>query len=470
MPTSARGAPKRRPDLDTVFTINADGSRNFIQLADVRGRWQRRKHAIWLVLILVYLALPFVHIGGHPAVHIDIPGRTASFFGATFTNQDFYLSFFVFTAIWFVLFVVTSLWGRVWCGYACPQTVFLEGVFRRVERVIEGSREQRQRRALAHDPVRHVRTAAKHAAFLLISSVVAHAFVAYFLPLRELWNAIANGPAGHRVAFSWVTIWTGILYFNYVWFREQTCLILCPYGRLQGALVDADTVMIGYDAERGEPRSKKTKEGGDCIDCNRCVTVCPTGIDIRHGLQMECIGCANCVDACDEVMERLGRPSGLIRYDSRRGFDTGKRRSIRRPRVFVYMLLGVIGLGVATWAFSGRRSFTAHVLRAPGLPYQLLDENRIVRNVYTIRIQNKTDTAHAYRLEPGESEGSGLRVIVSQPDVEVDPLGDRSIPVVVEQNRAAYVGNREFTISIRSVSTDEVDEVKMTFRGPGGRK
>lgn len=326
---------RRRPDLDTVYTINADGSRNFLHPADVHGVWQVRKNIIWFVLLAIYVVTPWIPINGQPAVNFDIADRTAFLFGETFTNQDFYLLFFLVSGLGFGLFVATSLWGRVWCGYACPQTVFLEALFRRFERWIEGAREVRIRRNLGPNSWDKVwRKGVKHLVFVGLAWLTAHAFLAYFFQPRELLVAVTGPPGDHWAAFLWGTIWTGVLYFNYAWFREQTCLIICPYGRAQSALIDKDTVMIGYDEERGEPRSKKrataeslkaaeakAAEGGgpialptagDCIDCHRCVAVCPTGIDIRNGLQMECIGCANCIDACDDIWNaRAGSPGSF---------------------------------------------------------------------------------------------------------------------------------------------------------------
>jgi cytochrome c oxidase accessory protein FixG len=438
--------------------------------ADVKGRFQIRKNVTYAILILIYVALPFIQIGGHPAMHIDIAGRNAYLFGESFTNKDFYLVFFLLTGVGFALFVVTALWGRIWCGYACPQTVFLEGVIRRFERWIEGPRERRIRRNLG--PLtfdKAWRKSLKHGIFLGASFLIAHVFLAYFIPVDNLLLAMREGPSGHLTAFIWTTVMTGILYFDFAWFREQTCLIICPYGRTQSALVDDDTVIIGYDTERGEPRSKKAEEGGDCIDCKRCIAVCPTGIDIRNGLQMECIGCANCIDACDDIMARIGRPKGLIRYDSRRGFDTGKRRSLLRPRVFIYAVAGLAGLLVAGFTMSSRTEFETQVLRSRGLPYTLMDEKTKIRNVYNVRIQNKTDETRTYfvRAESdAASEALGAETIVAQQRIHLDGLEDTTVPIVVTAARASYTGPVELGFSVIDSTTGEVRRVDVRFRGP----
>ncbi|MEZ4655147.1 MAG: 4Fe-4S dicluster domain-containing protein [Candidatus Eisenbacteria bacterium] len=256
-----------------------------------------------------------------------------------------------------------------------------------------------------------------------------------------------------------------MLYFDYSWFREQTCLIICPYGRLQSALIDADTVIIGYDEKRGEPRSKKTSEGGDCVDCFRCVSVCPTGIDIRRGLQMECIGCANCIDACDAVMEKLDRPKGLIRYDSHRGFTEGVRRSLVRPRVFLYGTLALVGLTVFASVALRRTSFDVRVLRPQGLPYSLVDGK--VRNLYTVRIQNKTDAAETYFVEPeAGAVKPATQFIVAQPRVRVEGLSDVEVPVFAELPQTDYEQPFAFQVVVRDSTSGKERATEVRFRGP----
>ncbi|GJM44352.1 MAG: cytochrome c oxidase accessory protein CcoG [Gemmatimonadota bacterium] len=463
-PTKERA---RRPNLDTVYTINDDGSRNFLHPADVHGRWQVRKNIIWGILLAIYVGTPWILIGGRPAVHIDIPGRNAFLFGHTFTNQDFYLMFFLVSGLGFGLFVVTSMLGRIWCGYACPQTVFMEGVFRRIERWIEGPRDARIRRNLGPNTRDKVtRKLVKHAVFLILAYLTAHVFLAYFIPARELVRVVTQPPSAHWAAFLWGLFWTGILYFDYGWFREQTCLIICPYGRAQSAMHDRDTIVIGYDEKRGEPRSKKTQEGGDCIDCFRCVAVCPTGIDIRDGLQMECVGCANCIDACDDIMERTQRPRGLIRYDSQRAFEEGTRRSFFRPRLFLYAALGLAGLLVFGFTVSRRDAFELRVLRSQGLPYQL--EPEAIQNVYSLRIQNKRDEPAVFflRMDVPDSAPASLNVVVPQPRLEVPALGDVRSPIMGRVSRQDWVASFAMTVAVTDSATGHTQTVDVRFRGP----
>jgi cytochrome c oxidase accessory protein FixG len=461
----SRTARPRLPDLDTVYTIQSDGSRNFLHPADVKGRWQQRKNAIFALLIVIYAVLPWIWMGGHPAVLIDIPGREAFLFGRTFTNQDFYLLFFLLSGIGFGLFVLTALWGRIWCGFACPQTVFLEGVFRKVERWIEGPRDVRIRRnqgPLNGDKL--ARKLVKQATFLGLSLLAAHVFIAYFIPARDLWGIVRSDPGEHWTAFLWVVGMTGILYFDFAWFREQTCLLVCPYGRLQSALIDSDTIVIGYDTKRGEPRSKTVESAGDCVDCRRCVVVCPTGIDIRNGLQMECVGCANCVDACDEIMGRLGRPRGLVRYDSRRGFEGGKPRGFLRPRVILYVALGLVGLSVAAVAVGRRTTFEVHALRVRGMPYAI--EGGEIRNLLQVNIQNKGTDRRVFFISMQAPGREDLSTVIAQPRLVLEGLADATVPIFVTIPQEAYTSAFPLTIAVRDSSSGVERQVEAHFLGP----
>ena len=466
-PTKPARPQQRRPDLDTVFSVNDDGSRNFIHTADVKGPWQTRKTAIHLLLLAIYFIVPWLEFGGHPLIHIDLPGRQAFLLGQTFTNQDFYLMFFLVTGAGFGLFVVTALWGRIWCGYACPQTVMVDGVFRKIERWFEGSREKRlKRNAGPWTFDKFWRKAGKHIVYLALATISAHTFMSYFFPIRDLIPAVLSGPTGHTTAFLWALFWTGMLYFDYAWFREQTCIVICPYGRLQSTLTDADTVVIGYDENRGEPRGKKGADGvGDCVDCFRCVQVCPTGIDIRNGLQLECIGCTNCIDACDAVMTKLERPKGLIRYDSLRGFNGEKKRSIFRPRVGLYAFLGILGLTVFSVTALSRSPFEVRILRPKGMPYTL--QETAIQNLYNIRIQNKTGIDRTYYVEAGESEkGNDLRFVISQTKVHIPTLEDATVPVFVDLDRSEYTANFPIHFVVRDSLGGAAKTIEATFRGP----
>jgi cytochrome c oxidase accessory protein FixG len=457
---------KRTPDLNTVYTINEDGSRNVLQVADVKGKWTTRKYFMYGLLILVYVLAPWITIGGHPAVLIDIPARAAYLLGATFTNQDFHLFFFVLIGMGILLFIVTSLFGRVWCGFACPQTVFMEGVFRPIERIIEGRRVERMRRNKQGGFGKNWRTIVKHAIFIFLCWNFAIAFMCYFIPTREMLHLIPFFD-GDVTSLLWSLFWTGVLYFDYSWFREQTCLIICPYGRLQSTLVDYDTLIIGYDQKRGEPRHKGIEKDGDCIDCHRCVDVCPTGIDIRNGLQLECIGCTNCIDACDDIMDKIGKPRGLVRFDSSRGFETGQPRGLMRPRFIVYALV-ILGLGALFVSRAlVRESFQVTVMRSQGMPYSIQDG--VIRNLYTLHLQNKSDRAQVYFVRPSDDALAGyegVQYIIPQERIELPGFGDRQVTMFAMMPKANYTLPEDFRFAFTDSTSGITQDIKVRFRGP----
>jgi len=456
---------KRQPDLNSVYTINPDGSRNFLQVADVKGRWTTTKNIVYFILVAIFLVVPWINVGKHPMLHFDIPGRAAYIMGATFTNQDFHLFFFILIGSGLGLFIATSLFGRVWCGFACPQTVFMEGLFRPIERLIEGDKMKRIKRnkgGVSADKAG--RKTLKSVIFIMLSWLVTLAFMAYFIPAHELLTLVPFFP-GHYTALIWSIFWTAMLTFDYGWFREQTCLIICPYGRLQSTLVDYDTVIIGYDNERGEPRHKGVGSGGDCIDCRRCVDVCPTGIDIRNGLQMECIGCTACIDACDDIMNKVQLPKGLIRFDSSRGFETGESKLLR-PRFFIY---GVVMLALAALFFvraGNRESFHITVMRSQGMPYTIQEGN--IRNLYTMHLQNKTDEANVYFISPSEGAlagRAGVKYIIPQNRIALDGLDDQQLTIFAIMPRTSFVGSEDFSFAFTDSTSGHVQNVKVRFRG-----
>jgi cytochrome c oxidase accessory protein FixG len=457
----------KRPNRNTVTTINEDGSRFFLYPADARGRFTTLRRIVAAVLIAIYVGLPWLPIGGHPAVFLDVANRRFHLFGQTLAFQDTWLLFFGITGLGFLLFVVTALLGRIWCGYACPQTVFLEHVYRRIERLIEGDAPARKKLAAAPwSPEKVAKFALKQGIFFLISTAIAHILLSYFVSLPGLWGMMTSAPTEHWGAFLFVGALTLVLHGNFAWFREQLCIIICPYGRLQSALIDDDTITIGYDERRGEPRGRLgTPQAGACIDCNRCVAVCPTGIDIRQGLQMECIACAACVDACDEVMAKVKRPTGLIRYDSLNAFRGGVKRFLR-PRVIAYAVLMLAGCVAAT---IGIRQITpAYMLavRMPGTSYVVTKTH--VQNIFQVRIVNKRDTAEEFEIGV-RSDGRELRLHGVADKVRIEPLGETLTTVVVEVPRKDFDGRFPLVFELQDAGHTFEVQRRLTFVGPDPR-
>jgi cytochrome c oxidase accessory protein FixG len=434
-----------------VSSLRPDGRRVAIHMVDVRGRFIRARRVVFAGLIALYLAAPVVHIGGHPAIHLDVARRRFFLFGASFNAQDFWIVAFLATAVAFSLLFLTAWRGRAWCGWGCPQTVFLEAVYRPIERLIDGPRSRRVK--LPGSPwtaVRVLRLCAKHALYLAVSLLISHAALSLFVSASDLIAMVREGPAKHPTTFTWAVMVTGALYFNFGWFREQFCVVLCPYGRMQSVLHDRDSIVIGYDVKRGEPRGKLHKEAtgpmgatlatevkqpsgaaspkGDCIDCKLCVVACPTGIDIRKGLQMECLACAQCIDVCDEVMTKVKRPTGLIRYASLNQL-AGHPTRVLRPRLYVYAAAAFIAVTAAGLAIGSRSPFQAIVVRQPGVPW-VIDGARI-RNQVEVHLTNKRGVAARFHLAPVNPAGVPADVRLGQTAVELPPLGDTRVPLVI---------------------------------------
>lgn len=476
------------PRREDVSTIRSDGSRPFLFPADPHGRFTRARRLSAFALIGFYLSLPWIQINGHPAVFLDVAGRRFHLFGVTLAAQDLWLMFFVITGLGFSLFFVTALLGRVWCGWACPQTVFLDHVYRRIERWIDG--DALKRRALHNAPLsagKMFKRSLKHTLYVLVSAVITHLFLAYFVSLPEVWEMVRAAPTEHWSAFGFIVVATGLLYFNYAWFREQLCIVICPYGRLQSALIDDHSLVIGYDAKRGEPRGRgrtaapvsefladvsreATTAGnfpktGDCVACSRCVQVCPVGIDIRQGLQMECIGCTACIDACDDVMTRLDRPRGLIRYDSQKAFVGGRTRWFR-PRTMLYFALLLVGASVAAWALSTVKPANFGVTRMTGAPY--IVDDATVRNQFMVRIVNKRSEPVRFVVRVDRAPGD-LRRTGFDGSVEVESLGELVQPLVIQLPRGSYDGPFHFQVRVESADGMFRLSREVEFLGPEAR-
>jgi cytochrome c oxidase accessory protein FixG len=443
------GASPPPPPRKGEGSLGRDGQRKRPYPADLKGKWLRARRVVYALLIGIWAALPWIPMNGHPAVFLDIEKKQFFLFGMTANAQDIWLIFFAVTGLGFGLLFATALLGRVWCGWACPQTVFLEALFRPVERFLNGPRNIAMKREQGPmDFDRLWRLIATHGLYFLASVFVAHVFLAYFVSLPRVFEFVRGNPSLHPEAFAWMLGVTALFYVNFGIFREQFCVVVCPYGRLQSVLLDDDSLVIGYDEKRGEPRTRgkadaKTEGQGDCVDCNRCVVVCPTNIDIREGLQLDCIACTACIDACDEIMDKVERPRGLIRYDSLKGLR-GEERRVLRPRIYVYTVLAILGLVAAGTALRRREPFEANILRLPGLPYTR--EGTAIRNAFELHLVNKAGLPMAFELEPVPAPDTVF--IIPMAKVEIEPLGSRRVPVFVTVDQARFTGDRPVVVRV----------------------
>ncbi len=380
-------------------TLNEDGSRRWIRPKPSKGAFHKRRLVTAWGLIALFTAIPYLRMNGKPMMLLDLPHRQFTLFGTTFLPTDTMFLMLLLVGIFVGIFLLTAILGRVWCGWACPQTVYMEFLFRPLERLIEGNRA-RQIKLDREGP--DARRVLKSLVFAVVSMFLAHTFLAYFVGIGTLARWMTGSPSQHWAAFLVMAVTTGLMFLDFGYFREQVCLVACPYGRFQSVLLDRQSLIVGYDTRRGEPRAlvRNRKGGaaphGDCIACDACVQTCPTGIDIREGLQMECVHCTQCIDACDAVMDKIGKPRGLIRYTSRDELD-GKPRRLLRPRVAIYPAILLLVWGFLGYALAHRTSADVTVLRGIGSPFAILPDGQI-SNQLRIKIVNRSDGDRAYRL------------------------------------------------------------------------
>jgi cytochrome c oxidase accessory protein FixG len=378
---------------DSIATINKEGKRNWIYAQKPKGKFYNARTIVSLFYLLLFFALPFMRLNDEPVFLFNILERRFILFGITFWPQDFFI--FGIGMLVFILFVVlfTVVFGRVFCGWACPQTIFMEMVFRKIEYWIEGdAAHQRKLDKMPFNQQKILKRGFKHFLFFLVAFIIANTFLAYIIGTEELFKIIREPIDQHIGSFISLLLFTIIFYAVYAWFREQVCLIVCPYGRLQGVMTDKNSILVMYDYLRGEPREKYKKKDredkGDCIDCMQCVKVCPTGIDIRNGIQLECTNCTACMDACDLIMDKVGSPQGLIRYASENGI--AKKEKLRiTPRIIAYSCVLIALIGFLVVLLATRKDVDTTILRTPGMLFQK-QENDMISNLYNIRLINKT--------------------------------------------------------------------------------
>ncbi|MDX9758853.1 MAG: cytochrome c oxidase accessory protein CcoG [Bacteroidota bacterium] len=405
---------------DRIATVSEEGKRNWIYPKKPSGRFYTWRNILGIFLLGFLVLAPFVKINGEQLLLLNVLERKFVVFGITFWPQDFHLFVLLMIAAVVFIFLFTAVYGRIFCGWICPQTIFMELVFRRIEYLIEGdAQQQRALNAAPWTAGKILKKVSKQAIFYGISFFISNLFLAYVIGSDALLKIISEPPSAHLSGFIAIVLFSGAFYFVFAWFREQVCVLVCPYGRLQGVLLDENSVVISYDFTRGEQRQKfrrdEQRSGGDCIDCHQCVVVCPTGIDIRNGTQLECINCTACIDACDSVMDKVGFPRGLIRYASSNAIVSGSKK-IFTPRVIAYTAVLTVIIAVLVFLFASRSDVETTVLRAPGTLY-LEPAAGTIRNLFTIRIVNKT------------REPLPIRIALLEPDGTLELVGGGALSV-----------------------------------------
>jgi len=463
--------PDNEDFRDHLATVTEEGKRVWIYPKKPSGKFHRYRIIVAIILLSMLFLVPFIKVNGHPFMLLDILGRNFILFGISFGPHDFHLFVLTIIGIIISIFLFTVVYGRLFCGWMCPQTIFMEMVFRKVEYLFEGdSNKQKSLNKAPWDLTKIFKKTLKQIIFFALAFAIANALLAWVIGIDALIELI-NKPIPEVFGrFMAMIIFTGSTYFMGAYFREQVCTIICPYGRLQGVMLDPDSIVIHYDNNRGEPRGKIRKgveqNNGDCIDCRLCVDVCPTGIDIRNGTQLECINCTACVDACDEVMEKIKRPTGLIRYASKNEIESGIRK-ILTPKAISYTIVLLILFVFTTYLLSTRADFELSIVRTAGLMAQDQPGNKL-SNLYDVKIINKTFNSIPTELELNNIEGE---VKVVQGDLSLEPQGvaEGKFFVVLSKELITNL-NTQIEIAVKT-NGEVIDVIKTSFLGKvKGRK
>lgn len=451
---------------DSIATINEDGKRAYVYPTKPFGRYyDLRTYFTWFYLI-VFFTIPFIKYNGEPLFLFNVPEKKFILFGSIFWAQDFFI--FGLGMLIFIVFIAlfTVVFGRLFCGWACPQTIFMEMIFRKIEYWIEG--DANYQKALKKAPWsadKIKKRVLKFLAFYSISFVIVLTLLSYVISVDHVFTILSN-VQDRLGSFLGIILFTTVFFFVYWWFREQVCLIVCPYGRMQGVLLDKNSVVVAYDYVRGENRhhfkKNEVRTGGDCIDCNLCVKVCPTGIDIRNGTQLECISCTACIDACDHMMESVGMEKGLIRYDSENGIKNKVKLTFTN-RMKAYSVVLLVLIGIETTLLITRSDFDATILRAKGMLYQEQPNNQL-SNLFTIKLVNKTREEMPVDLKVENFKDYKLQLVGK--DIKVKPEGIANGEFFVYLNKND-LKERKVKLEIGVYSKGKkIKTVKTNFLGP----
>lgn len=467
---------EKKPEItpsfrDKVSTIDEAGKRVWLFPQKPKGAYYNKRTLLSILYLCVFFGLPFIKVGGHPLFLFNIPERKFILFGQIFWPQDFFI--FAIGMLLFVVFVAlfTVVFGRLFCGWICPQTIFMELVFRKIEYWIDG--DANQQKLLQQAPWNSQKIAkrtAKWIIFWLVSFLIANTFLSYIIGFDEVKKIATEPVLLHIGGFSIIALFTTVFFFVYLRFREQVCTVVCPYGRLQGVLLDKQSIVVAYDYKRGEKRAKfkknETRSAGDCIDCKQCVKVCPTGIDIRNGTQLECVNCTACIDVCNHMMDAVGLPRDLIRYASEQEISTGKQK-FWNPRMIAYSSVMVLLLCFEGVLLATRTDVGVNIIRTPGQLYQEHEKEGSISNLYNIKLINKTYANKHVELRPENFHGTIQLIGNTHLDIPKESFATSGMFVyidkglVTERKTEIKIGVYEDNKRIQTITTSFVGPFKM---------
>lgn len=456
---------------DSIGTMEQSGKRKWVFPRKPKGKYTNYRNIVSYLLLVIYFAIPFIKINGNPLLLFNVIDREFFIFGQPFYPQDFFILTLGAIASLIFIIVFTIAFGRIFCGWICPQTIFLEMIFRKIEYAIDGDRNKQIKLANQEwNSEKIMKRSLKWSIYILISLIITHFMFMYIVGYEEVINIISQGPFENLTNFVVMILFTAAFYFVFAWFREQVCTLVCPYGRLQGVLIDKDTINVFYDFKRGENRSKwrkgedRTAAGkGDCIDCNQCVVVCPTGIDIRDGQQLECVNCTACIDACDEVMEKVGLPKGLIRYASENEIENRTEFKFT-GRMKGFSLILVLLVGLLGFLLYNRGDMEAKFIKPAGSTFFVRDGK--ISNTYNYTFLNKTNDKKTVTIKVISPDHAEVTYSVSSKIViERDKISKGTINISFPESEIK-LSKQNITIGVYDMKGNLIDSYQTYFEGP----